>query len=945
MRASLSVAALTAFSFALLAAQAPNSSSTARPQTETAPGVISVQTNLVLVRVVVRDRHGNTVPNLAQSDFQLFDDGKPQTIAYFSAEGGAPQPAPVSATEQPAAPSANPASPPSSQRYTALFFDDYHLQYQDLNQTRKAAQGFVTKTLSAGDRVGIFTASGQVTLDFTTDGDKLQKALSALRIATDIAAESGGAATQCPALKDYIAQGVMDNDPDATAIAVDRTTQCVCGNDQGKALQCPLLSEIPRIAKADAQHDLAQSNASAEATLLALQKLVGYIGKLPGERRIGLVSDGFLDRENPARLNQIIDIAIRTDVTISAMDDYGLVAVTPNGDASVTQGYQPQQGDTAQQPPISKMEIQGDEDDAQVMQETAEGTGGVFVHDSNDYKRGFERIGGVAEASYVIGFTPDLQKFDGRFHKLKTIVTAHSNLTVQARPGYFATPPGAEPAESAAIQSATPDGASFRAIQGATTTDQQIQLSQDFLRNYSASQFAEPVSNLLVAAYYSKKDWSDFYASANSALAKYPDDVEVMVLTGWVTAHLYDPHDPGAAAKLTQAQNYLKRAIQIIPALPKPAALTDDQYAAHNKSEILLAHRGLGLVDFYLRDYATSIQELQQATQGVASPDPADLQMLGSALQQLKRYDEAAAVFGECAQISGNLQISCKQLLHQTERDKNKAGLTMWSPPDVDARLPLLAKAQACSLPDVLSQTGERVQELVDNFARFSAHEQVEYDELDPYSVVNMTADTTYDYELKRSDNTVYDYVVTLKQLSGAFAFEETRRVSAGAKPISGVQQDQGLASLALIFHPYYQSDYDMRCEGLSDWSGTPAWVVHFIQRKNKPARTRGFVMSQRVFPEKLKGRAWIAKDSYQVLHIDTNLAEPVLLQSGQSLDGDSISIGYGPVDFHGQNVQLWLPLNAETFTEVARTRFISKESFSDFALFSVQIQLGPPKP
>jgi len=217
-RVGLFVAALAACSLALLAAQAPNSSSPA-PTQAASPSVISVQTNLVLVRVVVRDGHGNAVTGLSQTDFQLFDNGKPQTIAYFSTENAAapPAPAPTLSTQQAGAPSAN--SPTSTQRYTALFFDDYHLQIQSLDQTRKAAQAFVTKALNIGDRVGIFTASGQVTLDFTTDAGKLQKALSGLRIATNIAAETSGSAQDCTALKDYIAQGVMDNDPDAIAIA------------------------------------------------------------------------------------------------------------------------------------------------------------------------------------------------------------------------------------------------------------------------------------------------------------------------------------------------------------------------------------------------------------------------------------------------------------------------------------------------------------------------------------------------------------------------------------------------------------------------------------------------------------------------------------------------------------------------------------------------------
>jgi VWFA-related protein len=141
------MAAIAACSLALLAAQAPNGSSSAPPQTAAPPSVISVQTDLILVRVVARDTHGNAVTGLGQSDFQLFDNGKPQAISFFSAENGAGQPATAAtpATTPAGAPSANPSTSEAGQRHTALFFDDYHLQFEDLARTRLAAHGFVTK--------------------------------------------------------------------------------------------------------------------------------------------------------------------------------------------------------------------------------------------------------------------------------------------------------------------------------------------------------------------------------------------------------------------------------------------------------------------------------------------------------------------------------------------------------------------------------------------------------------------------------------------------------------------------------------------------------------------------------------------------------------------------------------------------------------------------------
>src|SRR5882724_10404070 len=51
---------------------------------------ISVKVKVVNVLATVRDKHGQVIPNLEQSDFTLEEDGRPQTIRYFSQETDLP---------------------------------------------------------------------------------------------------------------------------------------------------------------------------------------------------------------------------------------------------------------------------------------------------------------------------------------------------------------------------------------------------------------------------------------------------------------------------------------------------------------------------------------------------------------------------------------------------------------------------------------------------------------------------------------------------------------------------------------------------------------------------------------------------------------------------------------------------------------------------------------
>ena len=75
------------------------------------------------------------------------------------------------------------------------------------------------------------------------------------------------------------------------------------------------------------------------------------------------------------------------------------------------------------------------------MAEMADGTGGVFFQNNNDMNAGFRTVGGLAEFSYVLVFSPSELKPNGKYHKLKVSLAASakdSHLSVQARRGYFA---------------------------------------------------------------------------------------------------------------------------------------------------------------------------------------------------------------------------------------------------------------------------------------------------------------------------------------------------------------------------------------------------------------------------------------------------------------------------------------------------------------------------
>jgi tetratricopeptide (TPR) repeat protein len=219
--------------------------------------------------------------------------------------------------------------------------------------------------------------------------------------------------------------------------------------------------------------------------------------------------------------------------------------------------------------------------------------------------------------------------------------------------------PAAEPEQPLGDQS------DFAAWNQEKDPEKKIKLGQDFVQKYPKSRFTQGVYNQLVTAYFVRQDWNNVYATADQTLAKFPDDVQVLTQVSWIIPRLYDKDDPAAEAKLVKAKTYAKHALEVIPTVPKPGRVTDDQFAASQKAESSLAHSALGLVYFRTTKYEDSVKELQQATQAATNPNAIDYFALGFGLEQLHRFSEAADAYRQCSQVPGNLQAPCRDSADQ----------------------------------------------------------------------------------------------------------------------------------------------------------------------------------------------------------------------------------------------------------------------------------------
>ncbi len=162
------------------AAQSPGSSPSATPQAgsqapaaaQNAPDsqtpadqnpseTLKVSVNVVGLFFNVKDKHGALIPNLTKTDFEVFEDGKPQTIKYFAAESNLPL-------------------------TLGILIDSSGSQLGVLDMEKEVGGAFLRQILTDKDEAYIidFNVDASLIQDYTRDVHRLQAALNKVKINT-----------------------------------------------------------------------------------------------------------------------------------------------------------------------------------------------------------------------------------------------------------------------------------------------------------------------------------------------------------------------------------------------------------------------------------------------------------------------------------------------------------------------------------------------------------------------------------------------------------------------------------------------------------------------------------------------------------------------------------------------------------------------------------------
>lgn len=397
------------------------------PQSPVPAPTMRATTHLVLVDVVVYDKHGNHVTNLTADDFALRDRGEPQKITVFSddhageslaAKAPPPPPPPLPPgvfTNRPEF--HRPEGPP-----TILLIDGLNTAIGDQLSSHAAMLQYLRTQSKDGQEIAILALNESLALlqDFTSDSRLLIAALD--KSSPSTSSELSGTAIQT--LTPIEAANLR---PDMRRI-IDQ-------NNQARAAE--------------------STDTRVRITLEALRSIARAVGGFPGRKNLVWVSSAFpfslqpdiADYPNAQRnygedVRRTAALLASARVAVYAVDARGLIV----GDVaerrlSSSIGPTVQTIESPSNPKSAADQLANSHDaivqSHQTMEDLAKETGGLALYNNNDVMRAVARSAADGGRYYTLGYYPEGGSSDGKFHSIEVKIN-RDGVKPRYRSGYFA---------------------------------------------------------------------------------------------------------------------------------------------------------------------------------------------------------------------------------------------------------------------------------------------------------------------------------------------------------------------------------------------------------------------------------------------------------------------------------------------------------------------------
>ena len=371
--------------------------------------------NFVRVDVIVSDRNGHAVTDLKQTDFEVTEDNKPQTIDAFKVitlDGGRLQ----TAADGPPRPIRNDADEEQEAarddvRLFAIFLDDYHVRKGASLSVRDPLSKFINTQLGPSDMVGVmYPLQGVTALRMTRNHDALIAAIQAF---------SGRKYDYTPRndieerYARYPAETVEQIRNQVSLTAIKGLITHMGTLKEGRKALILVSEGFTNILPPQLRDPIA--SAPGFGNPAAGDPLAG--SNDPNEQRMAAFAS--FDIQN--QLRDVYAEANRFNVAIYVVDPRGL----PVNEFDIDQNVG---GQTDQQFLSS---TQG------TLRTLAEQTDGRAIMNRNDLATGMTQIVRDTSGYYLLGYDSSQAPSDGKFHEIKVRVK-RANVQVRARKGYWA---------------------------------------------------------------------------------------------------------------------------------------------------------------------------------------------------------------------------------------------------------------------------------------------------------------------------------------------------------------------------------------------------------------------------------------------------------------------------------------------------------------------------
>lgn len=402
--------------------QAPQTPSQPVPQQP--PITFRAEVNYVEVDARVVDAQGKFIPDLAAGDFQIIEDGKPQTVTAFSFVN-----LPVERMERPLF-----ASKPiesdvrtnlqaADGRIYLIVLDDLHTAPMRSNRTKMAARQFIEKYVGSNDLAAVVYTGGRA--------DAAQDFTSSQRLLLQ-------------SVDKFMGQKLKSS----TMNKIDEYNRVA-----GTAMASDPINDI----------DDRERGFKARNALDTIRNLSQYLGNIRGRRKaLVLFSEGidynindvFANSEATTVMDSTRDMiaaATRANVAVYGVDPRGLTAL---GDDMIEIQSFPSDTSLGLGSSAIFNELRLGQDSLRTM---ADETGGFAVVNQNDFATAFQRIVDDNSAYYVMGYYSTNDRRDGRYRKIEVKLNNKPGLTVRARKGYVAPRGRAPETKPTTANSASPE--------------------------------------------------------------------------------------------------------------------------------------------------------------------------------------------------------------------------------------------------------------------------------------------------------------------------------------------------------------------------------------------------------------------------------------------------------------------------------------------------------